>query len=141
MKYSLSNSLGFLVYVADLKMKNLLQRRIKPFGLGTEQWAILSQLCEQDGINQRELAAKTYKDQASLTRILDKLAKKGCIERVGCPDDRRAFLIYITEKGRALRDELIPYDRAALDEAEKVLTGEEVKVIKHLLRKLAIGIK
>lgn len=141
MNYSLQNSLGFLIYFADLKMRNLLQRRIKSFGLGTEQWAILNQLCEQDGINQKELAEKTYKDQTSLTRILDKLAKKGYVERVASPEDRRAFLVNITEKGRELRDELIPLDQAALEEAEKVLTEKEVKMLKDLLRKLATGIK
>lgn len=39
--------------------------------------------------------------QSTLTSVLDRLETAGLIQRVLNPDDRRSFLIYITEEGRA----------------------------------------
>lgn len=136
MNYTLDDSLGFMIYLADLKMRNLLQRKIKEYDITAEQWALLNRLCAQDGFNQRELAQKSFKDQASLTRILDRMEKKGYIRREASPNDRRAFLIFITKEGRQKRDELIPFDREVLTQAESIFSQEEIKQFKYLLRKL-----
>lgn len=63
---------------------------------------MLSRISESEGLNQKELAARADKDQPTTTRILDLLEKKGLIRRELSPNDRRAFLLRMTDAGHAL---------------------------------------
>ncbi|WP_243689260.1 MarR family winged helix-turn-helix transcriptional regulator [Geotalea toluenoxydans] len=73
MPFLLDESIGFVVNQTALKLRTEMARRLKPFGLTPEQWSVLNRLAEQDGISQRELATRTFKDQPTTARILDKL--------------------------------------------------------------------
>lgn len=136
MRFILDESLGFIVHRTDQRMKNNLLRNFKSYGVTPEQWGILNQLCEQDGITQKELSERTFKDQPTVTRILDKLEKKGIITRQPSPDDRRAFLVFLTDKGRNLRDELEPIAIKTLEKALNGFTEEEIKQLKALLNRV-----
>jgi DNA-binding MarR family transcriptional regulator len=105
--YSFSNSLSFLVTAAELYLKAELGRRLKPFGLTTEQWAVLNLLWETDGVTQKSLAVRALKDQPNMTRILRRLEQKGLIVRSGNHEDRRSFLITLTPKGEQTREDTI----------------------------------
>ena len=63
---------------------------------------MLSRISENEGLNQKEVAARADKDQPTTTRILDLLEKKGLIRREISPNDRRAFLLRMTEAGQEL---------------------------------------
>ncbi len=136
MNYTLEDSLGFLISRTSLKMKNNLQHGLKPFDITSEQWGILNRLWEKDGVSQRAISEKSCKDQANITRILDKLEEKKLIERHPDPDDRRAFLIYLTEEGKGLKKTLIPVAQAALKKALVGITEDEQRLLKELLNRI-----
>jgi MarR family transcriptional regulator, organic hydroperoxide resistance regulator len=50
--------------------------------LTPEQWAVLLGLREEEGLNQRQLGEKTYKDRHNITRNLKQLDKRGYIEKL-----------------------------------------------------------
>ncbi len=101
-----------------------------------EQWSILNRLGEQDGLTQKDLAEKTYKDQPNTTRILDKLEKKGLLKRADNPEDRRAFLIFLTEKGKQARKNIIPISHQLNEDATVGLGEDEYKIVIRLLGKV-----
>lgn len=134
------DTLGFILCYADLRMKNNLLKKIKAFNITTEQWMIINRLFEESGISQKELAERTLKDQASLTRTLDRMEKKGIIERRVSPNDRRSFLIYLTNAGRDLRSRIVPIALECIDDAVKGFTAEEVKTLENLLKRLTANL-
>ncbi len=134
------DTLGFILCHADLKMKNNLLRKIKSFDITTEQWMILNRLFEEPGINQKELSERTLKDQGSLTRTLDRMEKKGLVQRQINPTDRRSFLIYLTDEGYALRDRIVPIAVECIEDAVKGFTEEEVDTLVALLKKLILNL-
>jgi DNA-binding MarR family transcriptional regulator len=136
MEFNIDESLGFLVSNSYFRLRNNLQKRITQYGITPEQWVILNKLYQKDGYTQKELSTQVAKDQASLTRMLDRLEKRYLIKRTVSPTDRRAFEIYITEKGRSLREEIVPIDIEALEEATKIYTQEELQLLKGLLKRL-----
>ena len=75
--------------------------------LTSDQWVVLKRCHEVQGITQKELAESTYKDPASITRILDLLTKKTLIERRQ-GQDRRNFEIWLTPDGEALIKKVLP---------------------------------
>ncbi|HHT46029.1 MAG TPA: MarR family transcriptional regulator [Firmicutes bacterium] len=121
-------------------MKNNLLRKIKSFDITTEQWMILNRLFEEPGINQKELSERTLKDQGSLTRTLDRMEKKGLVQRQINPTDRRSFLIYLTDEGYALRDRIVPIAVECIEDAVKGFTEEEVDTLVALLKKLILNL-
>ncbi len=64
-----------------------------------EQWVLLDNLYQNNGLSQTELAALSFKNTPTISRILDLLAKKGLIERQRFENDRRRFKIFLTPKG------------------------------------------
>lgn len=136
MDYDLSKPLGFFVTKAHLLMRNNLQKKFKEYDMTQDQWMILNRLSGKDGCTQMELAKKTYKDKATITRMLDTLEKMGLVRRESIPDDRRVFLIYVTEEGKRIQESLIPLAREASEEAVKGLSADEVEELKRLLVKV-----
>ncbi|MHB1407478.1 MAG: MarR family winged helix-turn-helix transcriptional regulator [Desulfitobacteriaceae bacterium] len=133
---SFEQSLGFIISRTHAKMKNNLTKALKPYNVTPEQWAVLNRLWEQDGISQKELSEKSLKDQPTTTRILDKLEQRGLIRRQANPEDRRAFLIYLTNEGRDIRYPLINLARQALAQSLKGLSKEEQAELKNLLNRI-----
>ncbi|MDD2272829.1 MAG: MarR family transcriptional regulator [Desulfuromonadaceae bacterium] len=105
--YSFSDSLSFLITIAELYLKTELGRQLKPYGLTQEQWAVLNLLWETNGVTQKSLAVRSLKDQPNMTRILRRLEQKGLIFRTENSEDRRSYIISITAKGQELREATI----------------------------------
>ena len=136
MDFKMEESLGFVLNRTAAKMKNNLNQSFKPFDVTTEQWRILNRLWEKDGVSQRELSEKSCKDQPNVTRILDKLEEKEFIERQPDPEDRRASLVYLTDRGRDLKAKLVPVALENLDKALKGVNTNEVELVKALLNRI-----
>ncbi|MFP3392482.1 MarR family winged helix-turn-helix transcriptional regulator [Brevibacillus sp. SIMBA_040] len=113
---------------------------LRDFDLTTEQFAVLFRLREQDGINQKELALRSAKDQPTMTRLLDNLAKKGWIEKKSCPQDRRAFLITLTPAGREWVEKAIPVEAVAVSEILGDIPSEQLEFLKDILLRINTNI-
>ncbi|KPL59559.1 MarR family winged helix-turn-helix transcriptional regulator [Rossellomorea vietnamensis] len=110
---------------------------LKDFDVTPEQWTVLKRLAEQDGISQKELAMRSEKDQPTLTRILDILERKKLIYKEKNSEDRRSFLIFITEKGVTAKDELSPFiENLYEDTILKGISEEELEVYKSVLSQI-----
>ena len=133
----LEDSLGFLINHAGRKARALLGMRFQPYEITTEQWTVLNRLAEQDGLSQKELARRAEKDQTNLTRILGQLERKGLVVRKTNESDRRSELPYITEKGRALNDVLVPIERDVVLSIVRGLTEEQTAALRSMLLHIA----
>lgn len=69
------------------------------FGVTVDQWTVLKNLWKHPDLSQRELAAYCQKDQSTLTRIVDILVTKKLVERKTHPQDRRSFILHLTDQG------------------------------------------
>jgi len=90
------------------KITRMINFYLKPHQITAEQWSVLRSLNAEDHISQKELAKRTDKDQATLTKILDLLEKNGFIQRLHNPLDRRSYLVQITDKGKQLTNQVAP---------------------------------
>jgi MarR family transcriptional regulator, transcriptional regulator for hemolysin len=114
--------------------RSRLDARLRPMGLSSAMWTVLSCLARKDGpLTQRELAQAVGVEGPTLVRLLDRLEEGGWARRMADPEDRRVKRVELTEKvlpcfeevrrtGDAVRLELLrgilPADVAA---AHKVL--------------------
>lgn len=81
------------------KKANLL---LKPYAITHGYTYFLMELFKKEGQTQTELQrAIGGIEHPTIVRTLDRMERDGLIERRPSTTDRRAFLIYLTEKGRA----------------------------------------
>lgn len=77
----------------------------------------------------------------AMTSRLDRLERKGLIERVPSPNDRRSTLVRLTPAGLALIDKLLPLHVANEQQAMASLTHKEQAQLDGLLAKLIVGLE
>ncbi len=133
MDFRLEESLGFILNKTNTKLKNQLFQRFKEEDITPEQWSVLTCVWQQEGVSPKELADLIYKDKPNTNRILEKLQAKGLILRKLHPTDRRAYQIYLTERGWAIKDKLIAKVTQLQDEVTAGLEQAQVEEMKRLL--------
>lgn len=114
-------------------LRTYADQRARQFGISRAQWVVLMRLDRSEGLKQSELAEILDLAPISLTRLLDRLADNGLIERRPDPNDRRANRLYLTPAARPLLGRL-----AALgnDMMEEVLAGLDGNARERLLKDL-----
>ncbi len=134
--FSIDNCLGFIANRLVKAFLKVLDCKLEEFNLTGAQFCVLTKLFEEEGLTQTQLAQRLYIESPTLVRTLDRLEEAGLIERRRVPTDRRAFHIFLTEKGHELQDILHEKGREVHEIAVKDLTENEIDTLKELLFKL-----
>lgn len=101
-----------------------------------EMLQILSYLWRRDGINQQELACRTFKDKASLTSLLNNLETRQFIIRMEDQTDRRNKIIRLTESGIAYGERLRPIIDDIYRQAEQKMDPAKTQLCIDYLNEL-----
>lgn len=141
MEFKLDESLGFILNKTNTKLKNELFKRLKEYDITPEQWSVLNCLWEQEGVTPKELADMIFKDKPNTNRILEKLQMKELIIRKPHPSDKRAFQIFLTDRGWQLRDKLIYKVMRLLEEATKGMERHKILELKKMLNEIYDNLK
>ena len=89
------------------------------------------------GLRPFELERAMLFEQYNLSRLADRLAKAGLMDREDCPEDRRGQVLKISPAGRELRRRMWDVYSRAIEEAVGArLSGTEAASLAALLRKL-----
>lgn len=108
------------------------------FDLTPVQFAALSVLANQPGIDQATLAGLIAYDRTTIGGVVDRLEQKGLIARSPSLRDRRAFSLAATEKGQETLAAIAPAVARAQAVLVRGLTAEEAAELVRLLGK-AVG--
>lgn len=88
------------------------------------------------GISPTQLSHFQHVKKNTISSLLRGLEESGLIERLPDPQDRRAFLIHITQKGKLLVKTVGPERLKMMNDLASDLTNEEKKQLISLLDKL-----
>ncbi|WP_225229016.1 MarR family winged helix-turn-helix transcriptional regulator [Paenibacillus gallinarum] len=132
-KFSLEHSLGFMLGVAHRRSIHLMNQLLKEYEITTEQWSVLFHIYSHEGLNQREIASKAYKDQPTTTRIIDMLEKKSLVVRKPNPADRRAYELFLTDEGAKLCRLILPLEEKLNADFAEIIPEEDMKVFLRVL--------
>ena len=107
-------------------------------GLSTAQVNALLRLEPGEAVPMRSLAARLDSDASNLSVLVDRLERRGAVERRPDPDDRRVKALALTAEGERLRTAFwrdLTEDPGALDP----LTDAELRALADLLATLGAG--
>lgn len=101
-----------------------------------DQKLILQYLNDHPELSQNEIAELVFKDNASLTRMIDLMVRKGFLRRSINPRDRRRFIIELTTKGKDILEKLGPVIVENRKKAFAGISEEELLQLEITLNKI-----
>ena len=119
----------------QIKMYNLKMFAENRFDITPEQFLILSILDDDANLHQMQLCELLYKDRSNMARLIGVLESKGLVTKQQSIDKRLVNKIQITEKGKELKNLIVPYINRSRDKVFNGLSYEElIQGIKILLK-------
>jgi len=110
-----------------------IDKMLSAHGVATGQEMFLLSLWREEGLTHAQLAAEMRVQPASITNSLHRMEKADLIVRRQDSDDLRVWRVYLTDKGRALRDSLQAVWMEAEHETTAGLSLEERLLLRRLL--------
>ena len=130
-----NREIAFAIMEVARMLKTYSDQRARCLGISRAQWVVLIRLDRTEGLKQSELAEILELQPISLTRVLDRLAENGLIERRADPHDRRVNRLYLTPAAKPLIGKLVDL---GLEMMNTVLDGLDEEDTTRLLRDLGV---
>jgi DNA-binding MarR family transcriptional regulator len=128
--------LGYLIHEVARLIKRRFEDEAKAHGITLAQWRALGQVATNDCITQREIADSMDADPMTVSGILDRLEKRGLIERYPDPSDSRAKLARLTPAGEELFQTARKVGLAMYENAIAGLSASERQALQTGLEKM-----
>ena len=135
----LKECINFLLTNAQHNVFRYLSKRLSEYDVTPVQHGVLSCIMGKSYDTPKHLAENLSLETSTISGILDRMQKKGLIDRVVNKEDRREVQVRITEKGRELEDKIGVITDEVNAEVLKNFTDDEIAYIKNSLRTIASG--
>jgi MarR family multiple antibiotic resistance transcriptional regulator len=135
---SKSLQVGMLIGLTAALKDRLLDRHLSPLGITAAQLKVLRVICRGDD-TAVALCRQLSIHSACMTRMLDRLERKGLIIRTRDGADRRQVRLLLTAQGKSMSSMLPTMEVAAMNEFAAGATSEELMRLETLLAKVILA--
>lgn len=139
MEFEKFRSAGYLTNHLARLFAHALHGRIAPLGLAPAQFMTLLELWESDGLTQVELVSRLDVEQATMANTLTRMERDGLIRRAPHPDDRRARLVFLTDRARELEAPAIEAAQAVNADMLEPLSADDRDVLVDLMSRMVFA--
>lgn len=122
--------------IAARTLQKYYNAKLSTYGLTLAQSFILLALYEKNGLGVKGLAEQLFLDSSAVTGLIDRMEKENLLERRTDPEDRRAFQINLTTKGRNLAEQILPASKELNESMKLALDKEEWNGFMSFVRKI-----
>ncbi len=143
MPYSFESSLGRLTQQVSKGLGKLLEYKFLQAGynISAAQWTVISYLNSSGKATQKQIGRSMKVNKVMIKRIVDSLESEGYLKRIPANEDRRYNIVELTNKGKLLYSELVPYAEMTLNEVCEQIDNTEIQNCLGTLSKIANKIK
>ncbi len=135
------HSIGYLIRDTSRLILARLQILIEPHGVTLGQYFILRELWENEGITQRELSVRIGIQEPSTAAAIDGMEGRDLVVRVRSKQDRRKIHVYLTARGRGLRNDLLGYSAQIINGATQRFEAGDIECLRGLLQRLKTSLE
>ena len=136
MAQSDEKSFGYVLTDVTRLFRKHFDRRAVPLGLTRAQWRALKMIGHAPGMSQTELAERLEMEPIPVGRVIDRLQQSGFVERRADPNDRRRWLLHVTEKSHGVIDEMEQISRDLRREAQRGVKAADLQTMIDVLTKM-----
>jgi MarR family transcriptional regulator for hemolysin len=126
--------IGYLIHEVAKLMKRRFEEEAREHDLTLPQFRILAEVWRTPGTTQVALAAATDSDPMTVSSVLERLDRRGLLERYPNPDDSRAKLARITKAGEVLVEEVRATGLVIYSESMAGVSKADQKVLSDALK-------
>ncbi len=119
-----------------IKSRRLAEESLRPLNVTWPQFGALAQLSQGDRITQRELSERLDADATTTMVLCDSLQRKGWLNRVKDPSDRRVNRLVLTDEGREVFAEAYPVMLSGYQLFTGAISPEKIEVVVPVLSEL-----
>ena len=116
------------------KIDRRLETYLEPYGLTPPQFEVLSQLQRTSHIVQQQLADRLRMSKGNAVGTLHRLEQASFVLRQIHPEDGRAYLVCLTERGATLISQVLPEHEALILECLNRLSPQKREQLHSVLR-------
>lgn len=135
----LTQCINYLLTTAQHSVFQYLNGKLAAYDVTPSQYAILSCLWQRDFATPKQISEILCLETSTISGVLDRMQKKGLIDRVINQEDRREVRVLPTEKGKALEEPISKIIDEVNEEVLKCFSDEEIAVLKKQLKVIADG--
>ena len=134
-----SNGIGRLLSRVKMAMHEALDRELAPLDITGAQFVILMNLASGEVDSASKLCKGVSYDPGAMTRMLDRLERKGLIRRARCGNDRRRVILELTPEGKAVYPKLVTSYVNVLNRFMHGLNKAEARQLETLLSRMLVN--
>lgn len=133
----LSDLVSYQFRKAHLRIYNTFSKKLENANITPAQYSLLCKIKYNEGVSQTALAKANGIERSTLGEVIDRFQNQNLVERRKHLTDRRAYALYLTDKGHALLRDILPL--VAQHEAELLegWTAEDRRVFLGFLKRLS----
>lgn len=140
-EFSIENTFGYALHHASYVFKASMKDRFRAAGVNvTPEEFVFLFLIPGDGAPQSLLTKKSLKDKTTITRLVDRLVTKGWITRMENENNRREQLIFTTDEGAEIKQQLMPIALELITIATNGLDPDEIETSRKILTKIILNL-
>jgi DNA-binding MarR family transcriptional regulator len=114
------------------RIDSLSEKHFRDAGLNTAWFDILARIGAREGLSQGELAETLLVTKGNVSQLIVKMEAEGLVERRA---EGRFQHLYLTTRGRAIHNEVVPRQETLLAASLEALSPGEQRELVRLLRK------
>ena len=119
-------------------IKSKVIKSLSKFRLTENQFNCLDAVFYLGPLTQKELGEKLFRSGGNITFVVDNLEKNRLVKRIRDENDRRKFLVHLTQKGEKLYKKVFPYQLKFLVEELKSITEKDKKELQRICKKIGL---
>ena len=124
-----------LVFVR-IEIGAALDAELAPLDITAAQFAVLKSIAHEEAGSASGLCKDISYDPGAMTRMLDRLERRGLVRRVAHPSDRRASKLELTAEGKAVYPKLRASAMKVLNRLLSGFTQKEARQLERLLQRM-----
>ena len=125
--------IGYLLRQASHTLRGALEDALRPHGLSSVQYAVLSVLVRDPGASGADLARACNTTPQAMNGVLATLGRAGLIERRPHPTHGRILQVTLSAEGRRRLESANPAVRAVEHATERDFSAAEIALVKAWL--------
>lgn len=132
------DKVAILIKKTALTIEKLSNQVLAPYELSNAQYKIMMTLYRHADktVRQADIEEQFSLTNPTVTGIIQNLEKKGLIQRVQNPNDKRSKLLCLTAKAYEIRDEVEQLGEALESQVTEPLSAQECEQLCALLKKM-----
>ena len=129
-------SIGGLLGRVKVEMSAALDAELEPLDITAAQYVILTCLALQEADSASGLCKGISYDPGAMTRMLDRLERRGLVRRVAHPNDRRTSNLELTPEGKAVYPKLRASAMKVLNRFLEGFSQQEARELEGFLQRM-----